>query len=184
MSVQFDQNDIAEDVSIDLGEMLTASGALDYVNKSIRRINRRLHFTGTTNEVTIDASGIITFPDNAVADIMVLQMECLAVKTQQGEAVSKGIRIKSGSDEVDTTAGFGGYQNAVKNVCGELQQAIKDYLKEAEKDERSDTLSEYGTLMWYGEQRKYEDVDHDGQYAEPNKHPFDSAFDDDQANNL
>jgi hypothetical protein len=107
----------------------------------------------------------------------------MIIKTKQGEAVSKGIRIRSGQDEVDTTAAFGGYKSAVSNVCDELKEAIEDYLDEAEKAAGYSTVADDGAMIWYGDQRKYEDVDHDGQYDE-RVHPFDSEFDDETARDL
>lgn len=180
MSTLITKDDLAEDVSIDMGDVVSASGALTYIPKAIRRVNRRLHFCDTSNEITCDASGIITAPDCGVIDILILQTECMIAKTNQGEAVDKGIRIRSGQDEVDTTAAFGGYDSAVKNVCEELKDAIEDYLKEAEYG--ANTAANAG-LIWYGEQRKYEDAEHDGQHYE-RKHPFDSMYDDETAHDL
>lgn len=184
MSTLIYRSDLASDVAIDIGDAITASGALTYIDKAIRRSNRRLHLTGTSNEITTTTgvSGIITAPDDSSIDILIMQTECMIVKTKQGEAVSNGmgIRIKGGSDEVDTTVALRGHDSAVKNVCDELKEAIDDYLKEAEYG--ANTAANAG-LIWYGEQRKYEDADHDGQYYE-RKHPFDSGYDDEIAHDL
>mgnify|MGYP006292519409 CR=1 FL=1 len=168
MSAQINQNDLAEYASIDIGDSITPSGALDYVDKSIRRVNRKLRLSD--NEITVSASGIITAPDEDSIDILLLQMECLIVRTDKGNAISKGIKIKSGSDSVDTTAGFSGYESIVKDVCGELERAVDKYLENV-----ADTaLTEGGSLIWYGEQREYwESEDYDN-----SRKNFRSPFDD------
>ena len=172
MSTIIDQNDLIDDVVTDMGDAITASGALNYVGKSIRRLNRRLHITGTSGAISVNASGVITAPSEELVDILCLQIECLIVKTNQGNAISKGIKIKSGSDSVDTTAGFGGFQNLVGNVCGELKDAITDYLTEV-----GDTaVVDGGDVVWYGDQREY----WEGEDFDNSRKNFRSPFDNGQ----
>jgi len=169
MSSTINQNNLINDVVIDVGDSITASGALSYVDKSIRRINRKLNLSGNS-AVAINASGVITAPNDNVIDILALQIECLIVKTNQANTVSKGIKIKSGDDSVDTTASFGGYKAVVNSVCGELNKAINRYRYNASESDLVDS----GKVIWYGDQRGYwEDED----YYDTRKN-FDSEFDD------
>jgi len=172
MSTTIDQNDLIDDVVTDMGDAITASGALEYVGKSIRRLNRRLHIAETTDAISVNASGTITAPSEEVVDILCLQIECLIVKTNQGNAISKGIKIKSGSDSVDTTASFGGFQDLVGNVCGELKDAITDYLTEI----GDAAIVDGGDVIWYGDQREHwEGEDYDNS-RKNFKSPFDTGL--------
>jgi len=173
MSTIIDQNDLIDDVVTDMGDSITASGALGYVGKSIRRLNRRLHITSTSGAISVNASGIITASNEEIVDILCLQIECLIVKTSQGNAISKGIKIKSGSDSVDTTASFGGFQNLVGNVCGELKNAITDYLSGSAAADSA--IVDGGDVIWYGDQREYwEGEDYDNS-RKNFKSPFDTG---------
>jgi hypothetical protein len=175
---------LMSEVSLDIGDTeLTDDQIRMFVHKAVVRLNRRLDAAGLSTVLAVDSNCNISFPDETLRDLVVLQAECLIAKRGHMEAVQKGIRIKSGSDEVDTTAGFNGHQSVVTNVCDELDEAFEQYVENAKESEHSDLIENYGTMIWYGEQRKYEDVDHDGQFAE-RKHPFDSAFDDEEAHDL
>lgn len=175
---------LVEHVMLDVGSTgMTSGTATLFVTKAVRRLNRRLHLIGTVSAMAVSGAYVLGADNDDFQDFIVMQAECLIAKRQQGEAVSKGIRIRSGQDEIDTTAGFRGYGDVTSSICDELEEAIADYLEEAEKAAGYSTVAEDGAMIWYGEQRKYEDVDHDGQYSE-REHPFDSAFDDDVARDL
>lgn len=175
--------ELADYVIDDIGDTeLTTDQVRALVKKAILRINRKLTVAGISSTITLDADeckATISADADVVKDLVVLQTECIIATRNYMESVSKGIRIRSGTDEVDTTAGFGGQNAVVKAVCGELQTAIADFVE----TQINSNVEDYASLIWYGEQRKYEDVDHDGQYDE-RRHPFDCAFDDEESNNL
>ena len=172
-----------------ISELSTDTGITDeetlrkFLQKAVTRLNGRLALlTETAMISTDDNCNVIVNDDYAdtLHSLLLMQAECLVAKKQHFDAVSKGIRIRSGTDEVDTTAAFGGYKDVSKDICDELKDMLEDFGEELGKA----VAETYGDMIWYGNQRKYEDVDHDGQYNEPRKHPFDSAFDDEDARNL
>lgn len=172
-----------------ISELSTDTGITDeealrsFLQKAIIRLDGRLALiTDTTMVSTDDNCNVIVNGDyaNTLHSLLLMQAECLIAKKQHFDAVSKGIRIRSGTDEVDTTAAFGGYNDVSKDICNELKDALEDFSEFLDKA----VTETYGSLIWYGNQRKYEDADHDGQYNEPRKHPFDSAFDDEDARSL
>jgi hypothetical protein len=154
----------------------------DFLQKAIIRLNGRLVAAGATTTISVDDNcNVIVSGDYAATlhSLLLLQTECLIAKKRHFDAVSKGIKIKSGSDEVDTTAAFRGYQDVSKSICNELNDALVEFTDLLKKG----ATENYADMIWYGNQRKYEDVDHDGQHQE-RRHPFDSGFDDDTASNL
>lgn len=184
MSVSVTIVELADYVADDLGDTsLTTDQIRSMVVKAILRMNRRLEVADLEISIALDADeSTAIFPStnaNTLKDFVIMQAECMIAKRQQMEAVSKGIRIRSGADEVDTTAGFGGQRDIVKTICGELEAAFADFI---ESQSRS-SVATYGTLIWHGEQDIYEDVDHNGQFSE-RKHPFDSEFDDESCRDL
>lgn len=170
---------LADDVILDLGDNgLTWAKASGLIVKSVRRLNRRLRIAGTSSAMAIHTSGYVTnILNDTFEDFLVMQAECFAVKRGYSEAVSKGIRIRSGEDEVDTTSGFRGYANIVGNICQELTDAIKDYLKDTYGDDA--LLNASGKLIWYGTQRRREDYTKDGDRAGTRYYdsPFDADYD-------
>jgi hypothetical protein len=170
-SLDFDFNNlqnITDLVKLDLG--LTDDDYTDvqfqqFTQKAINRINRRLQLTGTSSELSFDeGTGTITpTPNSTIFDFIIMQIECFIVRNLRKVAVGKGIRVRDGETEIDTTAGFGGHRDQVNDVCGELDEAVDDYLKQLDKDEFSSVVSENAEIIWYGNTRTCEDLDHDGQ---------------------
>jgi hypothetical protein len=138
------------------------------VVKALARLNRRLGISLSYNEST---GTIVPTPNDTVHDLIILQIECMLAKRRHAEAVSKGIRVRDGDSEIDTTAGFGGYKTVVGDVCGELEKAIQDYLINTEGP------GEHGDTVWHGNTPVYDDHDHDGQ-ADHTRW-YDSPFDPD-----
>ena len=176
--------EIANYVADDIGDTtLTTDQLRGLVKKGILRINRRLAVAALDISIVVDDDECMAlFPSgyvNSLKDFVIMQTECIIAKRQHMESVSKGIRIRSGSDEVDTTAGFGGQRDVVNSICSELDDAFGKFIE----TQNQSTVAENAGLIWYGEQRKYEDADHDGQYYE-RKHPFDSGYDDESAHSL
>jgi hypothetical protein len=172
---------LVDELSTDTG--ITDEEALrKFIQKAAIRLDGRLSVLLGSSMISADENcNIVVDGDyaNALHGLLLMQAECFIAKKQQFDAVSKGIRIRSGTDEVDTTAGFGGYRDVSKSACDELKDALDEFVDAVNKG----SAEEYGELIWYGNQRKYEDAYHDGDYYE-RKHPFDSAFDDEEAQNL
>jgi hypothetical protein len=145
-----------------------------FISKALRRLNRRLFFTGTTSVLSISSStGSITpTPNDTIFDLIILQSECLISKNIRRQAVSKGIRVRDGDSEIDTTAGFSGHSDVVKDFCGELEDAIKDYLV------NHDGAGQHGDMIGYADQEIYEVLDHNGDaYNERElSSPFDEVY--------
>ena len=133
-----------------------------FVEKALNRINRRLRLIGTDNEMSFNTNtGLIDpDPDAAVYDLILMQIECMIVKRGRRIAIGKGIRVKDGETEIDTTAGFRGYNDLVNDICGELDDAIEDYLANGAGDGGA---YQYAENVWYGNRKIYADMDHDGE---------------------
>ena len=168
---------MVDNIILDLGDNgLTGGKASGLILKAIKRLNRRLKLT-SANQFTFSPSGYITHvTSDVLEDLIYLQTECMAVKRGYSAAVSKGIRIRSGQDEVDTTSGFKGYSDFAKSVCDELADAIKDYIQDTYADDA--LLNAKGKLIWYGTQRRIERYDHDGDAygTRRSQSPFDGDY--------
>jgi hypothetical protein len=167
--------ELVSEISLDIGDTeLTEENLRAFVHKAVTRLNRRLELADLDTVLSVDDDCNINFPDKALRDLIILQAECLIVKRSQMEAVNKGIRIRSGTDEVDTTAGFSGYENVTKSVCEELDEAFENYKENA----ASDAVVDGGKLIWYGTQKTDVDLEHDGDEYENRRYksPIDSDF--------
>lgn len=160
-------SDITDLVKLDLGltDEFTDAEYNDFVNKAVKRVNRKLCLTSTSDQMVFDTgTGIITpTPNDTLLDIIVLQIECFVVTRDRKTAVGKGIRVKDGETEIDTTASFGGFDAQVKAICQELKDAVSDYLNKQDKEAFSDVVSENAEVIWYGNTRICEDLLHSGQ---------------------
>ena len=114
--------------------MATFSDAqlIQIVVKAGRRINRRLCLTGTSNEITIDATtGEVTAPDNNdLDDLVLMQAECMIAGREFSEELSNGttgVLVKDGEQILDTRASAiarGTFYNSPHSPCEELKEAI------------------------------------------------------------
>lgn len=160
-------SDITDLVKLDLGltNEFTDVEFNDFVNKAVKRVNRKLCLTGTSDQMVFDeGTGIITpAPNDTKLDIIVLQIECFVVTRDRKTAVGKGIKVKDGETSIDTTASFGGFNQQVRTICGELDEAVSEFLRKADKASFSDTVSENAEVIWYGNSRICEPLRHDGQ---------------------
>ena len=168
-------DNLVEQIKLDLGltNEYTQSQYEIFIVKALNRINRKLAYTGTVRELRFDdtTGTIIPTPNSTMLDIILLQIECLMVKQSRKAAVSKGIRVRDGDSQIDTTAGFGGHDSVVKDICGELDDAIADALW------GDDAVIDSAEIIWYGNSRIYADMDHDGDGSGETKDyssPFDS----------
>ena len=150
------------------------------VDRSVSRINRKLSLEGRDAELTL-ASGTYTRSDegdlsDSITDIVLLQTECIVVKSLRRSSISKGIRVKDGDSSIDTTASFGGHDDVVSDICGELDKAILDY-QVSDPDGESGAAA-YGDLITYDNQEIIVDQDHNGQTG--GQRDYRSPFDESQ----
>ncbi len=138
----------------------------DYVNlviKAIRRVNWRIN---TLFSYYPTVSGISPVPTEQQADIIVAQAECLLSKRMRSKAVSKGIMVKDGDSQIDTTAAFGGYKDLVDDNCQNLEKLIALYMSE----------NCAGELITHGDQNTQVEEYHNGDanHTRDYSSPFDS----------
>lgn len=146
----------------DLGLTISASGTntitqtnLDIlISKSISRINRRLETT-----FVVSNGDILPAPTIAELDLIVMQTECLLHKrltelstTSSGRGVKrvKLEAIEVEFDSVDKSKGL----NAKFGYCQDFQEAIVQYMA-------SEFASSSGDIIWSGNTRRWEIIDHD-----------------------
>lgn len=154
----------------DDGSTLTYTNAqlIEIIKKSIRDINMLI---GTAFYYYPTPSGIAPLPTEAQGSLIIAYSECLIARRAQKAAVRKGIRVRSGEESIDTTAAFGGYSQMVKDDCDRFNKLFAKYMDTA----AGGGAAEHGDLYWHGNQRIYEDEDHDGQ--ESHTRWYDSPFD-------
>lgn len=123
-----------------------------FVTKALNRLNRCLCFTGTANELSLDTTtGAITpAPNSEIQDFIVMQVECLIVKRDNKIAIGRGIRVRDGETEIDTTAGFGGFRDFLQSVCGELDDACQRFLKKQDESQWADATICGAQNIWLG----------------------------------
>jgi hypothetical protein len=107
------------------------------------------------------ASGVFTLPSGAelnglpteLFNLVLLQTECMYAKRKYFDSVLKGIRVKDGDTEIDTTAGFSGYDaligGAGVGVCDELKACLEDFNKRIATDP-----AVWGDIIWKGNTRR------------------------------
>ena len=167
LTADFDNiQDVKDQVKLDLGltTEFTDSELTTFVIKAINRLNRRLELTGTDDELTFDTGTgtIVPTPNSTTQDFIVMQTECLLMKRDRRVAIGKGIRVKDGETEIDTTASFGGWDNAVNDICGELDDAIEKFIADEDKELYRSAFREARNI-WYGNTNICEDLLHKGQ---------------------
>jgi hypothetical protein len=176
-SAPIDVADLITQLRLDLD--ITTSDYTDaelqiFIEKALNRLNRKLKFTGTSAELSFSSStGTITpTPNSTIFDLIVLQVECIIVKTRRAESVKKGIKVRDGDSSIDTTAGFGGHGDMVRDACQEVDEAIKKYLRD------QGDAAVHGQMMQYGDQEILIDHSHDGQtdFERDFTSPFDEDF--------
>ena len=100
------------------------------LQKSARKVNRKLCLTGTATALSVDNNGVITPDDEDLKDIVLLQAECLISQTEYQQDLrdnDAGVVVKDGEQTVDTTsAGVarGTFFNSPNSPCGELDKCI------------------------------------------------------------
>lgn len=101
------------------------------LQKAGRRINRRLCLEGTTDEVSVDASGCISPDSPRLSDLVLLQAECMIANRDfvfDLNSGGAGLLAKDGEQIIDTrasTVARTSYFNSKYGPCAELEEAIK-----------------------------------------------------------
>jgi len=139
---------------------------IEIFKKSMLELNLLI---GSTFEYHPSNSGISPTPTSDQSALLVALVECKINKRARSSAVSKGIKVKSGEESIDTTAAFAGYKELINESCGYFKDLLREYLSKA------GGAATYGKLIWHGEQRLYEDERHDGQGSHIRY--YDSPFD-------
>ena len=158
--------DVKDQVKLDLGltTEFTDAQLTTFVVKAINRLNRRLELTGTSSELSFDTgTGTISpSPNSTMQDFLVMQTECLLMKRDRRVAIGKGIRVKDGETEIDTTASFAGWNDSVEDICGELDEAVEKFLDDEDKTVYQTAFNDAKNI-WYGNTNICEDLLHNGQ---------------------
>jgi len=103
---------------------------LALLKKSARRLNRTLCLTGTSDEISIDASGCVSPDDQDLEDLVLLQAECLIASReyQSDLAGNGGLLVKDGEQTIDKRNGLlgrGTFFDSKYGPCAELAEQIK-----------------------------------------------------------
>jgi hypothetical protein len=132
-----------------------------FIRAALRRLANRVGMT-----ITITLGAFSTAPSDQQADLISLQSQCLFAQRQFREAVDKGVRVRQDENEIDTSAGLGGYKESVSgkySACAMLEEDISDYIENNPDLEIESVTSKYAADIWAGTQNLYDDVDFNGQ---------------------
>lgn len=98
------------------------------LQKSARRVNRVLSLVGTTDEISVDASGIIMPSDGDLTDLVLLQAECLILNIDVNNDISTGgVYAMDGEQSLDTrikSSSRLAYLGNKYSPCAELEKAL------------------------------------------------------------
>lgn len=111
---------------------------IQIIQKSARRVNRELCLVGTSDEISVDASGNLSPTDPDIYDIVLLQAECMIMQidmnndfTAAADGAGGGYYVRDGEQAMDTRGEVASranartdYLNSKYNPCAELQRAI------------------------------------------------------------
>jgi hypothetical protein len=111
----------------------TDSTLISILQKAGRRVNRRLCLTGTTSEIAVSSSGVVTPSNGDVEDIVLLQAECMIASREFQQELSDGtagLLVKDGEQTLDTRGTIvarGTFFDSPHSPCAELIEAVKLY---------------------------------------------------------
>lgn len=167
LTASFDNlQNVKDQVKLDLGltTEFTSEQLNTFIKKALNRLNRRLELTGTSGQLSLNTStGLISpTPSPTILDFIVLQTECLITKRDRRVAIGKGIRVRDGETEIDTTASFRGWHDTVRDICDELKEAIEDFMEDEDKKTYQTAFNDADNV-WYGNSNICEDLFHNGQ---------------------
>jgi hypothetical protein len=121
------------------------------LQKSARRINRKLCLTGTDEQIIVNTvTGDITPDDDDLKDLVLLQAECLIAQRHFTDLLATdneaaGVVIKDGEQTIDTTSGMSVKASLLNSdspnsPCAELEEAIKS--------EKLNRVGDNGSMVW------------------------------------
>lgn len=146
-------------VNLGLSNEISDASLTKLLKKTIFNINRRLQLTGTNDQLVFNTStnNITPSPNDDITVLILLQMEYFSLVEQRRIAVGRGIRIKDGDSEIDTTASFGGHDRVVLDMKKELDDAIINYMVYKRGP------AQHAKDAWYANQRIFAIMSHDGE---------------------
>ncbi len=159
---------IVDMVKLDLAisdDLFTEAEYVLFTQKAINKVNRCICLTGTDGELVFDeGTGTITpTPDSSIFDLIIMSIECLIAVRANNVAIGKGIRVKDGETEIDTTASFTGFKDITNRLCADFNDSCELYLtKQREADYKTAAVSA-GSVQWYGNRNICESMFHNGQ---------------------
>ena len=123
------------------------------LQKSARRINRKLCLTGTDDQIVVNTvSGDITPDNDDLKDLVLLQSECLISQRYfteflSSDSESAGVLVEDGEQKIDTRAGASAKASVLTSSgpmspCAELATALN-----AEKVKRM-MGGDAGSVIW------------------------------------
>lgn len=104
---------------------------IQILQKSARRLNRRLNLFGTSDEISVDASGVVSPSDGSLEDLVLLQAECLLASRDFTSDLSNGligVAVSDGEQAIDTRSKAGARQaffDSKHGPCAELEKEIR-----------------------------------------------------------
>lgn len=113
---------------------------------------------------TPQASGTFILPSGASAsglpdpifNLILLKTECMLAKRAHFDAAGKGIRVRDGDTEIDTSVSFAGLASLVNDSggpCAEFEKMLNGYCDWIHRTTEGD-VTKYGTIIWAGTTRK------------------------------
>jgi len=111
----------------------TDATLISILQKAGRRINRRLHLTGTSDQLSVSASGVVTPDNDDLEDMVLLQAECMIASREFQQELTDGtagLLAVDGEQKLDTrgqTIGRGTFFDSTYSPCAELTEAVKLY---------------------------------------------------------
>jgi hypothetical protein len=109
-------------------------------------------------------SGVFVLPSGAstnglpdpIFNLILLRSECMIAKRAHFDAAGKGIRVRDGDTEIDTSVSFAGLASLVNDQggpCAEYQKMLEGYCAYIFRTTEGD-ITKYGTIIWAGTTRK------------------------------
>ncbi len=111
------------------------------IEKAAKRVNRELCLTGTTNQISVDASGCMTTPPNEpdLEDLLLLATECLLSQRDFSLDLNSsqiGLRVVDGEQALDNRGKGAARQSFFDSPYGPCAEYRKQL--EIEKYKRSE----------------------------------------------
>ncbi len=122
---------------------------------SANKINLKLSLSPAIGYIPA-ASGFSPEPSDDIACFIVMQSNCTTAKKSSAIALGKGIRVRDGDSEIDTSVGFGGLGAFQDAICDELDELIELYRSGGIGAETPSVASIYGCSVGYAQSKKSE----------------------------